>query len=610
MIEAYRIGVSLVLDQSRLLPPALEAFEKIQKAISNTQRGLNEMVASLRGALRVANSLADAMDKVAAAATQTARAGMATATSSGGPRVARMAPLALPAPGGALAMPGYGGALQGVPGAGIPLNLQPNAASYPAVNWGAGLQFLYRGMAAVQVVDMVVGGIDRLIDKAKGLNDALVVLQQRGMNAAETRDLEGEAFDIARRIPGRDVSRILSDAGNLRAVLGDQGGADPLADVKAILPEVERIAAALSAATGDDRETSMHALMRAVELRGGLIDPSTHRISAERFASELDTIYKVLISGGGMIGSNDLLNLMQQAGPMARMMDADQFYGMMMTAVLDMKGHRAGTALSAAGRQLFGGRMSLAFADEMAKIGLIPEGSFKRAGSGYITLNTDAQKQLTDSMHGGLFEWVQKVLRPHMLEHGFVTDEQQSQELYKIMSTETFRRLSALFLQNSDQVLRDQKLIAATPSPMAALELAKKSSIGFNLDAAETSFMNFLQAVEKVNAGAIVGVLHAAQSLFDWLAQSGFNEDKLHHDAGQSMFGDDPFYKHWPWERKFWTSEPAQHVQMQGDVYLDGDKVGRVIANQQGRDASRPPTTPSGPDINLGPTYPMPGWTR
>ena len=70
MIQAYEIGVSMVLDQARILGPLadiLKAMEGVQKACNDTQIGLNGMIASLRGADRVANSFADAMNRAAQA---------------------------------------------------------------------------------------------------------------------------------------------------------------------------------------------------------------------------------------------------------------------------------------------------------------------------------------------------------------------------------------------------------------------------------------------------------------------------------------------------------------------------------------------------------------
>ena len=54
---------------------------------------------------------------------------------------------------------------------------------------------------------------------------------------------------------------------------------------------------------------------------------------------------------------------------MARMMtDPDQFYKTMLTALMDMGGFRAGTAMTAVGRQLLGGKMAKPTAEEMQGI--------------------------------------------------------------------------------------------------------------------------------------------------------------------------------------------------------------------------------------------------
>lgn len=615
MIEAYRIAVALVLDQTKLTGPlgeALKSFERVNRAVQDTQAGINEMTSSLRGASRVAAGLADAMERVARATQAGAGrpgipAGIAPGVAgSGGPRM----PLLLPPPSGGGAMTLYGGAGAAGGGGGdfglpplVPLGNGPGG-----INWGAGIGLMYRGMAAVQVVDMVVSGIGHLIDKAKGLNDAVAVLQMRGATPQQTDQLRALAFDIAGKIPGRGLDQIMTDAANLRAVLGvKEGSADPLADVKTMLPTMERIAAALHATTGVDNENAMHMLLRAVELRGGLIDEKTHRISESKFGTELETIYKVLTSGGGMITPNDMLNLMQQAGPMARMMDAKQFYSMMMTAVLDMKGNRAGTALTAVGRQLFGGRMSLAFAKEMEAIGLVDKNAFHSAGAGYVTMDPKASADLTKTLQGGLFNWVNTVLRGKLEEHGYDTVEKQNKELYRLFSTETARRLIALFLQNTDQVLRDQKLIQSTPGSKEALEIATRKDIGYNLDAMETSFGNMLKTIEAVNADKIISVLHGATELFDFLTKGEHAIGNLDKDWDKATHGHGAFYNYGPFDRRFWVPDPhgedhdnvhkeayylphnqSRPIQLTSYTTLDGRVIAKTVSKYQSDALSLP----------------------
>jgi hypothetical protein len=539
----------------------------VQKAQQKVQAGLNEFASGLRATVNVTNQLADAMERVARASRNVRQPG--GAGQQGGPRQSGAAPsvgmaLALPmrpmpSSSSMLALT-FGNSLAAngnVPGGGIPLNWpgaqSPPNANPPGFNAGAAVGMMTRGLIAVQVVDMVVNGIGRLINSAKGLNDAVTILEQRGFSGDQVGELETQAYQIALATPGRNVAAILRDAGALRGVLGQQEGAqDPIGDVRATLPQVERTAAAISSIMPSaSTDQAMHILMKAIELRGGLIDEKTHKIDPAKFSRELESIYKVIVAGGGMISPNDMLNVMQQAGPMARMMEADEFYKMMMAAIMDMKGNRAGTALSAAGRQMFGGVMSKKTAHEMEALGLLPPDSAVSEGMG-VKLTPEARAMLDKEMSGGLLAFVSNYLRPALESHGYTTVAQQNAELYRVGSTETFRRLLALYLQNQDQVERDAHLLTQVPSVEKALQIARDKSIGFNMDAATTSISNFFQAIEKANAGKIIAVLHATQTLFNFLSQGAELEAKMGRDGKAAISGGTGFWNYNPLQRGFW----------------------------------------------------------
>jgi len=77
-IAAYQIGIDLIANEAKVVGPLKAMFdlmEKVEGATKSAQNSLNEMVSSLRGAGRDANSLAVAMERVAKAAKEAARAG-------------------------------------------------------------------------------------------------------------------------------------------------------------------------------------------------------------------------------------------------------------------------------------------------------------------------------------------------------------------------------------------------------------------------------------------------------------------------------------------------------------------------------------------------------
>jgi hypothetical protein len=108
MIEAYKVGISLLLDSNvqREMGAIGRQFEQLDRIVKGVQRGVNELAAGMRGLSRIGDSAAAAWTTAAQAMERAARA-------------AERAGKAMPFPGG-----GYGG---GSSGAGP--RAQPSAAT-------------------------------------------------------------------------------------------------------------------------------------------------------------------------------------------------------------------------------------------------------------------------------------------------------------------------------------------------------------------------------------------------------------------------------------------------------------------------------------------------
>ncbi len=681
MIEAYRIGVNLVMDQARMTGPlgaVLEAFERIQKAQRTTQEALNEFASGIRAATRATNTLADAWDKVAKAAQAAGQAskGAGGASSGGGssggssgaspsapssPRPPAMAypllpvpangngyvPSILRLPGGGRSLsaggtplnyqmpPGANGAAGGggggltaanangftMPGGPIPLNY--NAPLVPASGGGFSLSQAYN---AYTVVDQLVTGIGRLTEKAAGFNDALERLQQVGVTPADVAGAADAALHIALTVPGRSLKEAVDDIKSLRAVLGESSGDDSLATAKALLPQVEVAAAALSGSKGIAIADALHLLFRSIEMGGGANDPATHKISPEKFNASLDASYKALMVGAGIISPRDLLNLSQQGAIMAKAMgDYPAFLRMMIAPLIDMKGSRAGTAMQASGRALLGGIMTKPVAAELGRIlGFdddafeATEGPKKTRAAGYVKLKDEILDKIQADMKGGLQALIEKDIRPGLIAHGFTTDEQQSAELFKMAGTDTFRRILSLFLTNADQVLKEQSLYDKVPPPDVALKLVNDKNIGFNLDAMYTATDNFFNEMEKVNAPHIIAVTQAVAAFFNYLTSLEAKGGIVPPDREMNKWA--LFPEGFMLERLLKSfhldDAPPANSNMappaaadgtgkrSGDVYLDGKKVGYIMQHYLADHLNRPPTGGNNPDIRVGALYP------
>lgn len=335
-------------------------------------------------------------------------------------------------------------------------------------------------------------GIKALVNAAKELNDELSKMKMAGFSDADVAATKAQAWKNALNIPGVATAESAKASRELSAILPDVKEANQAS------AEFLKVGNIIKAYTGQD--VDMKVLARALELRGDLTDPVTGKLSQDRFMAGLTEAMKTIVASGGFITPQALLQSAQTAGPSARMMSAKDYYDQQMAAITDMGGFRAGTALTAASRALIGGIMPQRNAEELIRMDLLHSGNYevRRGGQVKIAPNGIEGSQMlgdgTGDLHG-LYHWVQTVLRPQMESHGYNTPGQQMGELYRLFPTETMRRIVALFLQNSEQVLRDASLRRQVGGINEEQKKLQDTNIGFNEEAVGKAYHNLLNAL-------------------------------------------------------------------------------------------------------------------
>ena len=88
----------------------------------------------------------------------------------------------------------------------------------------------------------------------------------------------------------------------------------------------------LEGLTGTPAEQNLQVLAKAIELRGGGMNPVTGQLDPERFVKEAEAATRAIVASGGLVNARSLYQYMQTAGPAARAMsDPDVFYKSMLT---------------------------------------------------------------------------------------------------------------------------------------------------------------------------------------------------------------------------------------------------------------------------------------
>ncbi|KDE19666.1 hypothetical protein AZ09_10360 [Acetobacter aceti 1023] len=334
------------------------------------------------------------------------------------------------------------------------------------------------GLGGVILTGGIVRGLNDMAAAGAKLQDQIVGMQKDGMTHLQIVQETAQAYKSMSEVRGPDVAERIRAIRELRGIAGE-GENRSLDEVNQLLPNYLKAANIVGA-------RNAQSLFRAIELRGDVQFNRNGMLDMSRFEVGLDRAIRALQAAGGTITPRELYGLMQQAGPMARMMSPEAFYGTMTTAVMEMGGQRAGTALTAAGRALYGGIMPERNANEMLNLGLYDPKSIRNVrglsraqkrelsamgysvGRGGVVMVDRHALVGADVLNAeGVGGWIEKVLSPRM--HNMFLREQKRnpqlselqfdmQELYTLFPTETFRRLAGFYLTQSENVARDQRL--------------------------------------------------------------------------------------------------------------------------------------------------------
>ena len=346
------------------------------------------------------------------------------------------------------------------------------------------------GVAAVAGSVELGKGMTKVLDAGGELVKQQTLLGNMGVSAAEIAETSAKAQLATHEVIGTTIAENIKGMREMMGVMPD------LKEAQDKYIPTMRAAKVLESLTGTPADQSLQTLAKAIELRGGGTDPKTGKLDPERFEHEAESAVRAIIASGGMVNADKLLMAMQQAGPMAKAVDnADTFYKGILTAMMDMGGRRAGTALTAVGRQLLGGKMGKGTAEEMQRIGILKEGMWHASGTGtYVKPGDFVGEDILKDSNKGVSAWFKEVLIPAFKNMGLTSNSDIQQELYRVFGTETARRLAGLFIQNASQVERDAKLYDNALGGQAYSNIAG-GDLGANEKGLTDAFTSLMQAL-------------------------------------------------------------------------------------------------------------------
>lgn len=506
MIEAYKVGISLVLNSNA--PAALKematSFEIIDRMTKSAQTSVTAMAGGLRAMRDVGQAAATAWTKAAEAMERASRAAAAGAA-AGIPRPAPAAagvgaagPAAGPAftsppappfmllgnpytppssnTGFMLSGPSYAGGNTGL--ASVGPRTPAGFASYSAANGGLAvsggvgggggrgpipLNFPSGGVPGVPGGGFGLGAAgmmwSALSPLAKGymafsigrqafnadMNAGAIQagLLTQGFSNSQAAGAYNAAVATQQSVIGSSVIGNLNLIAKLMAVVQD-----PKAAVE-LLPEFAKLGVVLDQQGHSAEGEGMMAAIRAGEFRGVLTsrDEKTgeEKVDTVRLLKFIRGLQAVSSATHGQMGPAQVYQFLKSGGVTASMIDDESLFGDSMALQFAMGSSKAGTALQALGQQFGTGRMSKQAFAFMEMLGLAKEHS--GSGIGY-----EIDPKLADQAQNRPTDFVMLTLLPKIKEYlktkygsDFVnaTPEQQQRMEFRMASSLASRQTGA-----------------------------------------------------------------------------------------------------------------------------------------------------------------------
>jgi hypothetical protein len=165
--------------------------------------------------------------------------------------------------------------------------------------------------------------------------------------------------------------------------------------------------------------------------------------------------------------------------------------------------------------------MTVQTATELERLGILPAGSWKKAGGTRITMLPGYDiKGVEDIKSGDLPKFFLETLGPAIRAHVGDDNVELMQESYKLFGQQTGQRLGLLFLQNEAQRQRDVNLRHGV-DPRAAIAGINDKDFGANLDNLGASIRGFAQVVGAPAIPNAIAGLHLLTDAMHGLTQTG-----------------------------------------------------------------------------------------
>ena len=250
-----------------------------------------------------------------------------------------------------------------------------------------------------------------------------------------------------------EIAQLTAKAWDLSLTKGDQSATqylEMMAEMRNALPDTDMVLKFAPMAAdfmsdmqmGDphaDPKGMLQDAIKTLAIRGKLYKPGTREIDEDGVMNELDWMGRATRFTNGQQNAHTFRQMASQAGPIARSMSADAFYGMGAEVGNTLNASKTGTALSSLFQQFIGGTMTNRVFDELASSRIIKkEHTHQVNGKGPHILDAGA---LDDEAGFGdnPFTWLNTEIKKYAADHHMSTQN----AAVRILGRATTQRLGS-----------------------------------------------------------------------------------------------------------------------------------------------------------------------
>ena len=178
---------------------------------------------------------------------------------------------------------------------------------------------------------------------------------------------------------------------------------------------------------GAQAETMFADLLKTAELRGAAKSP-------ESLKRVINFATQAYVASGGMITSEDMLQMIKTGGVAAKQLDDQSFFFGLLHTMQEMGGFRTGTGLATAYQNWAAGRTTQQSAEELSKLGLINPEAVKYGKTGHITKLLPGALKDIELYESNPFQYLMDKVIPAINPDGKLGDKQVVSKINALFS--------------------------------------------------------------------------------------------------------------------------------------------------------------------------------